>query len=194
MTAEAFRFRGGRLCLDFAATLGAQYRDPIERLATPADLVRWVELAIPGSDAAVARASAMPDGAVLAAAHELRAAIRRLVHPATGENPQAADIVIVNDWAARPGFASVLGPDARSAWLDAGKPAEAGLAVVAGDAIDLLSGPWRSRVRECGRPDCSLLFLDKSRQGQRRWCDMESCGNLMKARRYRQAHRTGAAG
>ncbi len=211
---EPFRFRAGRLSLDFTATLEARYRKPVERLTAPAELVRWIEMALPASaavpavpaDPAAAAGGAAPAGAAvpdarppvlpsqraLGKARELREAIRRLVHPATRDDPQAADIAIVNDWAGRPGFAPVLEPDGRSMWLRSGYRAEAGLAMVARDAIDLLSGPWLTRVRECERPDCSVLFLDQSRPGQRRWCDMESCGNLMKGRRHRRAHRAPA--
>jgi predicted RNA-binding Zn ribbon-like protein len=196
---EPFWFRAGRLSLDFTATLEARYRKPVERLTAPAELVRWIEMAVPASAAVPAGAagpdagpSVLPSQRALGKARELREAIRRLVHPATRDDPQAADIGIVNDWAGRPGFAPVLEPDARSMWLRSGYRAEAGLAMVARDAIDLLSGPWLARVRECERPDCSVLFLDQSRPGQRRWCDMESCGNLMKGRRHRRAHRAPA--
>lgn len=40
------------------------------------------------------------------------------------------------------------------------------------------------RVRACGR--CGWLFLDSSRGGRRRWCNMSICGNREKARRHRQ--------
>jgi len=192
---RAFRFRAGRLSLDFAATLEARYRQPVERLTDPAELVRWIEVAVPAcaqapgaQRSAAPGEAASPSGATVASARELREAIRRLVHPLTRDAPQAADIAIINDWASRPGFSPVLGPDGRSVRLWSDDQAEAGLAMVARDAIDLLSRPLLARVRECERPDCSVLFADQSRPGQRRWCDMESCGNLMKGRRHRLAH------
>jgi predicted RNA-binding Zn ribbon-like protein len=40
------------------------------------------------------------------------------------------------------------------------------------------------RIRACGR--CGWLFLDSSRGGRRRWCNMSICGNREKARRHRQ--------
>jgi predicted RNA-binding Zn ribbon-like protein len=182
-----FRFRGGRLSLDFVATLEARYRDPVERLITPADLERWTESAVPAS-AVEAKPPELAGERVLGKARELREAIRRLTHPATREAPRPADIKIVNDWARRPGFVPVLEADGRSVWYRSDRRAEAGLALVAQDAIDLLTGPWLARVRECERQGCSMLFLDQSRPSQRRWCDMESCGNLMKARRHRRSH------
>lgn len=49
-------------------------------------------------------------------------------------------------------------------------------------AISLLSGhEWR-KVRIC--PNCNWLFVDRSRNGSRVWCDMSICGNRQKARRH----------
>ena len=41
------------------------------------------------------------------------------------------------------------------------------------------------RLRICANDDCRWAFEDTSRAGRRRWCDMTSCGNVAKARRYR---------
>lgn len=38
----------------------------------------------------------------------------------------------------------------------------------------------RSRVRRCANPQCVLLFVDTSKSGRRRWCDMATCGNRAK--------------
>lgn len=211
MTAQAkFRFRGGRHCLDFAATLAGRYRGGNEQLARPDDLARWFTLAMRLADDTKPRAGntepqagntapqagntepqAKDGERQLRQARELREAIYRLVHPDSRGRPSQADIAVVNRWAARPDFAPVLGPDARAVSKSASHVIEAGLAAIARDAIDLLSGPVLDRVRECGRADCSVLFIDLSRPGQRRWCDMRSCGNMMKARRYRRAHGAG---
>jgi len=43
-----------------------------------------------------------------------------------------------------------------------------------------------SRVRECANQECHWLFVDRSRNRSRRWCDMAICGNVMKVRRFRQ--------
>jgi predicted RNA-binding Zn ribbon-like protein len=183
---EDFRFRGGRLSLNFTATMGERYRGGIERLARPSDLDRWLRSAVP----LVSDAGASEDD--LRQAVELREAVYRLVHPATRARPDRGDIDILNAWASQPGFSPCLGADARSMTLQAASPVRSGLAAVAGDAVDLLSGPWLGRVRECGRPECSLLFCDQSRPGQRRWCDMKSCGNTIKVRRHRLLHDSAA--
>jgi predicted RNA-binding Zn ribbon-like protein len=44
-----------------------------------------------------------------------------------------------------------------------------------------LNGPEkRAKLRAC--PACGWLFLDKSRNGSRIWCDMAVCGNRQKSR------------
>jgi len=45
------------------------------------------------------------------------------------------------------------------------------------------------RTRECAGPRCTWLFIDSSRGGQRRWCDMATCGNQDKSRRHYQRRR-----
>jgi predicted RNA-binding Zn ribbon-like protein len=40
------------------------------------------------------------------------------------------------------------------------------------------------RLRICQGPDCSWLFIDSSKGGRRRWCDMAVCGNVAKSRRF----------
>jgi predicted RNA-binding Zn ribbon-like protein len=36
----------------------------------------------------------------------------------------------------------------------------------------------------CASEDCAWLFLDKTKNKRRRWCDMKICGNRVKARRH----------
>jgi predicted RNA-binding Zn ribbon-like protein len=48
------------------------------------------------------------------------------------------------------------------------------------------------RLRHCAHPACVLWFHDTSRNGTRRWCSMETCGNRAKAgRHYARARGTG---
>jgi predicted RNA-binding Zn ribbon-like protein len=67
---------------------------------------------------------------------------------------------------------------------------------VAVDAWDVLTGPALARVHECPGDDgqCGWLFVDTSRSGTRRWCDMRTCGNRAKVRAHYQASRPRSAG
>ena len=72
----------------------------------------------------------------------------------------------------------------RDGWTGAGL-LEAPLWPVVLDAWDVLTSPLIDRVRVCpGEGPCGWLFLDSSRAGNRRWCDMRTCGNRAKARTH----------
>ncbi len=43
----------------------------------------------------------------------------------------------------------------------------------------------RDRLRRCGNPRCRWLFVDRSRQGNRIWCEAAVCGNRMRVSRHR---------
>jgi predicted RNA-binding Zn ribbon-like protein len=58
------------------------------------------------------------------------------------------------------------------------------LAPVLWSAADLLVGEATQRLRLCSNDKCLYLFLDHSRSGARRWCDMKACGNRAKAHRH----------
>ena len=50
----------------------------------------------------------------------------------------------------------------------------------------------RDRLRVCANPACRFVFVDRSRNAVRRWCEMAVCGNRLKGRRFR--HRMLPAG
>ncbi|AAL42137.1 hypothetical protein EN41_17295 [Agrobacterium tumefaciens] len=49
-------------------------------------------------------------------------------------------------------------------------------------ALSLLAGETRERLRICG--NCGWLFIDRSKNRSRIWCDMAVCGNRQKASRH----------
>ena len=59
--------------------------------------------------------------------------------------------------------------------------------VVAGLLPPLLELKRQShRLKRCENPRCGWLYLDRSRNRSRRWCEMATCGNRAKAYRYKQ--------
>ncbi|MGH3373682.1 MAG: CGNR zinc finger domain-containing protein [Actinoallomurus sp.] len=44
------------------------------------------------------------------------------------------------------------------------------------------------RLRRCADDACGWLFLDRSRNGTRRWCSSADCGNRARARRHYRRH------
>jgi len=177
----AFRFRGGRLCLNFTATVGERWRRGFERLRLPADLSRWFnEVGTTTMDVPVSWRT-------LRAARELREAIFRLmVAQVDGRQGPAGDLALVNAWAAKAPPAPQLRRE-RGRWVSsmAGVTATQLLALVARDAVDLLAGPDAVRLSRCASKQCGLLFLDTSRTRSRRWCSMNDCGARDKMARYR---------
>jgi predicted RNA-binding Zn ribbon-like protein len=175
-----FRFRGGSSCLDYLATVVGRHRNPIDQLDSPDSVARWLCEAGLIVEAPEVRESE------IAHVRELRESIYRLIHPVTRDTPTAEDIRTVNYFASHEGLYPVLAADGRRAAYFSPHPVQACLSVLARDAIRLLTAPELAGVRECAKPDCSVLFLDASRSGQRRWCDMTRCGNQAKASRHRQ--------
>ncbi|QIG46881.1 hypothetical protein G5V57_03445 [Nordella sp. HKS 07] len=176
-----FRFRSGRLCLDFIATVGDRDHMAFDRWQSEADFGRWCMAAglLPHT---ITVTSVELDGA-----RRLREALYRLVLAALAQSePDPADLALLNS-AARaaplvPQLAAIGGP---SRW-ESDTPYDAVLAMVTRDAIELLSGEMMGRVRKCADDHCSVLFLDLSRAGRRRWCAMNGCGNKVKKAAYRK--------
>ena len=179
-----FRFRSGRLCLDFIATVGDRETLAFDRWRTTQDLGRWcVEAGL------VQRAPIVTDDQI-DAARRLRESLFRLVTAAlAGALPNPIDLHLLNAAARTPALVPQLtGIGQPHAWTS-DSPYEAVLATVARDAIDLLSSASLGRVRKCADVQCSILFLDTSRPGKRRWCSMDGCGNKVKKAAYRKRHR-----
>jgi predicted RNA-binding Zn ribbon-like protein len=61
-----------------------------------------------------------------------------------------------------------------------------GLVLVIRDAQEL--GTWQ-RLKICGNTDCRWAFYDRSHSRRGTWCDMATCGNLIKNRNLRARRR-----
>jgi predicted RNA-binding Zn ribbon-like protein len=177
-----FRLGLGHPVLEFVATRSARHREPLERLATPDDLTLWLEL----SELAH---RARCDEELLDRARELREAIyRTLTRARDGQPPARNDLRLLNEWARQPAPTPQLTPRLQLA-MTSPEPCRAALATLARAAIELIASPTLSRIRNCANPTCSLMFIDHSRPGRRRWCSMAGCGNRAKTARYRQRRR-----
>ncbi len=63
-------------------------------------------------------------------------------------------------------------------------------AATAHSALSLVANPEPDRLKIC--PNCEWLFLDRSRNRSRTWCDMAVCGNRTKAKRRYRRNKEGA--
>lgn len=179
-TQGQFRFGLGHRSLEFVATVADRPGAYHERLREPTDLSRWLKEA---GDAHPSRVTPK----LLDEARQLREAIHAVLRSALdGKRPPATELRLVNAWARRPVAAPQIGPGfARE--LAGPDAATAALAQLARASVELVTGPYLARVRACA--GCSLLFLDRSRPGRRRWCSMDRCGNRVKTARYRGKQR-----
>ena len=57
-------------------------------------------------------------------------------------------------------------------------------------AFELAFSPETKRIKACG--NCGWLFIDRTRNGNKRWCIAEMCGSRTRSRRYYR-RKTGAA-
>jgi predicted RNA-binding Zn ribbon-like protein len=184
------RFDTGRLCLDLIATVGSRLSNaPVERLDSPDRLGQWLVgtgLVPPGQPLAI-------DAAWLERFHRLRALLHRIVHAFLRSEPTTSrDVDRLNQFA-RPAppvpQARTLGHDYHKLHRVLADPVtvEELLAVVARDAIELLSGGTTAALlHECEGPTCDLVFVDTSRGHRRRWCASNICGNRERVIRHRQ--------
>jgi predicted RNA-binding Zn ribbon-like protein len=193
-------FIGGSLALDFANTLGGMHTAPShEHIVEYTDLVEFGGTAGTLSSSQARRlieeAGRQPAraAAVLRRAISLRESIWRVFDAyAKNEHAEATDLATIHEEelaALRHARFQPSASEVDYAWSDdllLDRP----LWAIARSAADLRrSKDDLSRVRECGSATCEWLFIDKSRNHSRRWCDMSDCGNVAKVRRFRQRQR-----
>ncbi|MGV9915435.1 CGNR zinc finger domain-containing protein [Streptomyces tendae] len=177
-------FPCGTLCLDFVGTLRARRNAaPLEKLSSPRLLDDWfvesglVDLA-PGAREADVRIAV-----------ELREAVYEMVVARLEGRPLPVEAVAeVNLHASGMPVTVRLGPEGVTR---VGSVAQ-GLAAVARQAVEVLGGDEGALLRECARPECTQVYLDRSRGHRREWCAMRTCGNRVKAAAYRARQHTTA--
>jgi predicted RNA-binding Zn ribbon-like protein len=201
----SFIFLGDRLWLDFVNTDDVRRGMRVDLLRDFDAFVRWLEAAslLDGERAGGIRRRAQLQlagaSAVLAEARRIRASLRALAE----RGAQAADVrrtVVgeINRVLGRSVGTRRLEERADGSFMRAfvpGGDAFAALMIpVVESAADSLVTGELIRVRRCGDPTCPRVFLDATRNGRRRWCQMGTCGNRAKAARHRARVRRAVAG
>lgn len=174
-------FPCGTPALDFVGTLRARRNDePREMLTTPESLDAWF------------RESGLVDGEThcepsdVTEAVAFREAVYTLVSGSlAGKDHDADALALVNLTAREPSAIPQLTPAGRRVEAT---PRQA-LSSLAREVIHILSGPEGTLLKECGRPECTQIYIDRSHGSRREWCAMETCGNRMKAAAYRARKR-----
>ncbi|MCY9786017.1 CGNR zinc finger domain-containing protein [Nocardiopsis sp. EMB25] len=177
----SYLFDPGALCLELLTTGGPDELARWEVLHAPDDLRAWLaacRLRLSPSDVGVAEGD-------VGDARRLRDAILRVTRAAAHDRAlPAEDVAEINRFAAKAPLAPEMAPGGTASWASPADASQA-LSTVARDAVELFTGRFADRVRECGGHNCLLLFVDTSRPGRRRWCAMERCGNREKVRALR---------
>ncbi|WP_345437041.1 CGNR zinc finger domain-containing protein [Actinoallomurus vinaceus] len=186
---------GGRPSVDLVNTIRDRKLGGRETLRTAADLEAWLRAAdLPG----------VPADDDLRATRRLREAIDLLAFPAASAPDrgtvaeagdalprtarEAADVINAAIAAAPPVPRLALDGAGRPISAPRDESTAAALAVLAVDAVGLLTGDDLLRV--CAAHDCGIRFVDRSPARNRQWCSMRRCGNRTKARRHYDRTRT----
>lgn len=193
-----FKYVGGDPAIDLVNTVDwtrQGLRD--ERLGDYQRLTRWAEgsgVVSPQLAAKLRRkAAGFPNeaGTVYRAALRAREIIRRLLVELAQGSASAGAVGDFNRILA-PALqhlrvrALATAPRLQLGWEDEDNRLDSVLWPVLWSAASLISSEEASRIRVCGGEDCGWMYVDRSRNGLRRWCQMESCGTREKTRRRRQ--------
>ena len=195
---------GGHPVIDFVNTVTARNTvAPADRLDGYPALLRWASLsalALPDdatADDAAADDAAARDGEPAGARSEVQRcrALREALHAILtarqdgGPVPEGAVGTLQASWRHAAAHArlevSPSGPirlrhDGSGPWSSVVRRA------VAAAAVGLLADLPPGRLRTCPGERCGWIFLDTSKAGRRRWCDMATCGTADKNRHRRR--------
>ncbi|MBZ9857654.1 CGNR zinc finger domain-containing protein [Mesorhizobium sp. CA13] len=186
------RFTGGLLALDTANTvvLRADPERTFDRFDDRREIARFADAAsgFRAAELGGRRLAVFAPAAIAPVVLAIREATDRLFRHAVSKGAVATDHLSGLLGACADGLAG-----SRTEIATPGKPFgdpatpiafEAALAV---SALSLLREDTVARLRIC--PNCSWLFVDRSRNSSRLWCDMAVCGNRQKASRHYRRRR-----
>lgn len=209
-----FQYIGGDPAIDLVNTVDWTSRGPEQdRLGDYGRLTRWAEgagiLSTKSASSLRAQAHAKPREAEAAYRNGLRvrAVLVRLFR-AIAESEPPGDVL--DDFNRLLGHALERmrvtpasgkhrpGPALQLGWRDIGESLDSVIWPVVWSAAVLIVSEEAPRIRICGGPDCGWIYVDRSRNRLRRWCQMATCGTREKSRRRYQrlrrparAHRGG---
>lgn len=195
MKPSVFRFVGGNLAIDFVNTvdwLDEGLHD--ERLVTMDDLVAWaVEASLLSVQQRRRMRSVLQEpeaGAeLLSSALGVRDRLHAVFSMAAKGRMAATEI----EWLDRSFRQATSGRSLSRkrgdhsllelSWPDPVSRPDTLLYPVIEAAVVLLSSPEASRIQVCEGEACGWLFVNRSRNGLRRWCEMGTCGTREKSRK-----------
>ena len=192
-----FQYIGGDPAIDFVNTVDWTSRGPEQERLTDFDrVIRWAEgagvVSAKAAAALQAREVAKPREAESAYRNALRVreVLERLFRSLAGGEPAGDALEDFNRELApaleRMRVAPADGKRPVGLQLDwgaRGGSLDSAIWPVIWSAASLIVSEEASRIRICGGPDCGWMYVDRSRNKLRRWCQMETCGTREKSRR-----------
>jgi predicted RNA-binding Zn ribbon-like protein len=190
---DNLRLDGGVLCLDFVNTIPDRFdgsnRDHIQ---TFNDLIYWarkakvIDSAQTASLEKAVHANERKAKDFFTEAIQLRGLIYSLFQPvAQQQKLKSPDLEQFNKLVSKyfP-FLQIVADRDRFAeqWSFESNHFYSITAPIVKSAYELLLSDKLHRVKQC--PNCGWLFLDATKNGKRRWCSMQDCGNAVKALEY----------
>ena len=115
----------------------------------------------------------------------LREATRGVIGANSGSRVYPVDVATLNEAATASKLRMRFGSDGKPRL----EPEAAGVVGAMGRIVAALYAAMEdeswTRLKLCGSSTCRWAFYDRSKNHSGRWCDMSSCGNRAKARRFR---------
>ncbi|HET7923081.1 MAG TPA: ABATE domain-containing protein [Gammaproteobacteria bacterium] len=196
---ERIELIGGTPCLDFVNSVGDCIGPrPLDHLQSYADLLFWLQRCqlLPAAEAArltaLSRRSPRITADALRHAQHFRDAAWRLLAALVRDTaPAPQDLADVNRVVERAYAHMQLEPQGAGFRLARRSETDLEQAVwpAARALAEFLGSAELGRLRMCADEACGWLFVDRSRNGLRRWCSMRDCGNRAKVREhYRRTH------
>jgi predicted RNA-binding Zn ribbon-like protein len=200
-----FELLAGHPALDFINSLDNRFHGPQERLLAYDDLLRFTHQSglltdrqarklkrlASHPDAADADAGPQPDpAAILHQAIQLREALATLTYAWLDDpqpSPASQPLALLEDLFKQAALHRRLKPEDGKllwSWKGLSRHLASPLWLLAQSANDLLTSDDILRLRSCASDTCRWVFLDTSKNHSRRWCDMKTCGNRSKVRRF----------
>ena len=155
-----------------------------EELDTPEALRAWL----------VERDLMHPDDPVsegdLRRALDVREGLRALLFANSGHDLDKPAVERLDRAASRAGVCLHVDPEDGSLRLEPDATGVDGAIarLMADVASASVEGSWQ-RLKACPEETCRWAFYDNSKNRSARWCSMETCGNMAKARAYRARQR-----
>jgi predicted RNA-binding Zn ribbon-like protein len=199
-TIETLELDGGSLCLDFVNSVRSRFENPLyEFITSPGDWLRWIHKVQLFNDLEEDRLKNYVSKNQVKAANELKRiiSVRELLYRifyklALEEMPSNNDLAHFNNELSlslrylKIGFTEVL--KVTENWNDKSFNLLYTLHPLLKSAYDLLISDTLNRLKECKH--CGWIYMDKSKNNSRLWCNMKTCGNTVKTIKYYYKSRT----